>query len=413
MRVTQPTIYQNGEVGLELIEEYDTFYDDEYNLATHSFDDTNLPSPQTAVSSVINVVQSEEVYFYRNRSFTRWKINFDAPDPADYPWYDHADIWVKIGADGDWKFMTTAARDYVLDPVEEGVEYYCCIVSVSIWGAKQTFADGTVVSKLIAGKTTPPSNVPGFTARAHGDNVSLYATELTDPDVAGYEVRLGDAWNGGILIGFNETPNIRLNGVRPGTHTFWMAARDNSGNYSATPASATVTVYYPPGYADKNSWAWDYNGIGTHSNTEHTTYISEDALKCSHTGSVLTGTWTSPEYDLGSIKTVRVWGDFRVAMESSSGAWQDLLAAGTTWADVLDATTRWYEWLQPPVAGILTAKIKWGDTSGDLTNEADKLEILGIELSGRYVQIVVTITDPDLGSNIILNELNMKAAYWS
>jgi hypothetical protein len=413
LRVTQPSISQNGEVGLTLEEEDDAMYDDIYNLETHNWYDTNLPRPSDAVASVINVSNTEEVYNYRGRSFTRWKIDFDKPLAANYPFWDYAEIYIKIGATGDWKFQTKAITDYVLDPVEEGQEYFCCIVSVSIWGTKQAFADGFLISRTIAGKITIPDDLTGMTALAHGDNVTIFANELTDPDIAGYEVRLGSAWAGGIFIGFNETPNIRLVGVRPATHTFWMAAKDNAGNYSSTPASAQCIVYYPSGYADIATWAWDYDGIGTHDNTEHVIYDGGDVLKCSHTSGVLTGTWTSPEYDLGSVITTRIWGDFITAFVSSSGTWTASLGTGRTWTEALGTGTRWYEVLAPAYAGVVEATMKWGNSSGSLTNSASKMEILSAEISARYVQFEITITDPDVGSNLYLKELNLKAAYWS
>ncbi|HOG08854.1 MAG TPA: hypothetical protein PK983_12230, partial [Syntrophales bacterium] len=123
--------------------------------------------------------------------------------------------------------------------------------------------------------------------------------------------------------------------------------------------------------------------------------------------------WTSPEYDLGSVKKVRIWGDFLTALESSSGTWAAIFPGTTTWADKTNASTRWYELLQPEYAGILSAKLLWGDTSGSLTNSAEKLELLGIEIEGRYVQVEITLTDPDNESFLYLKTLNMVAAYWS
>ncbi len=417
MRVSELSVTQSGDVGLQLIEESDDMYDDIYNLAAHDFHDTNLPDPGAAVPGVLNVTNSEELYNYRGRTWTRWKIDFDPPLAAVFPWWDHADVYIKRGDDGDWKYMTTAKLDFVLDPVEEGVTYYCRLVSVSIWGTKQAFADGITVSRYIQGKTSAPGNVTGFTALAHADSISLFADELSDPDIAGYEIRLGDAWDGGLLIGFNETPNVRLNGVRPsptGTpHTFWIAAKDNSGNYSGTPASTQVAVFYPPGYSNKNTWSWDFNAIGTFANAEHATYEGGDTLKCSHTGNVLTGTWLSPEYDLGSAKTVRIWGDFLTTLSAAGGTWDALFPGTTKWEDKITSTTRWYELLSPAYAGIIRAKLKWGLTSGDLDYEADKLEILAPEIYARYVQVEITIIDPDAASNLYLKELNMIAAYWS
>jgi len=542
LRVGSPAIFADGTVSLDLEEEFESMYDDTYNLQDHVWKDTTLPDPGATVPSVINVSHTEEVYYYRDRSFTRWKIDFDRPLTSDYPWWDYADIYIKIG-DGDWKFMTKSDGDYQVDPVHEGVIYYCKMVSVSIFGSKQAFADGYEVSKTILGKTDLPSNMTPIIALAHGDNVSVYGTALTDPDISIYELGLGDAWEGGLFIGSNETPNFRLSGVRPGTHTFWMAAKDNGGNYSETPASAIVTVFYPANYVDKHTWTWDFDGIGTFDNAEHEIYVEIDSLKCSHktewmpnqvdrdfsgasawedhdlvsnggtydasgdlsisslvinadcflpvasapttightyrltvsvanlvstwkicdfTGtqilatittngvaqtfdfvaeteggyrifalatdssgdfddfslfrlspSNLVGTWLSPEYDMGSLKTVRVWGDFITVFESSTGTWDALFPTTTLWSDKLATTTKWYELLSPEYAGILQVKLLWGSVTGELTSYGDKLEILAPEISARYLQIEVTITDPDNESFLHLNEINMVAAYWS
>jgi hypothetical protein len=187
--------------------------------------------------------------------------------------------------------------------------------------------------------------------------------------------------------------------------------KDNAKNYGATPRSATCTVFYPANYTDKNTWAWDFN-TGTFSNTEHCTTSGEDALKCSHTADVLTGTWTSPEYNLGAVKTVRVWGDFRVDMVDSSQEWSGALAAGKTWTELGLALKKWYEIFASTVASQLKATVYWGTSPGSLTNSADFFEICSAEFSAQYVQVVVEITDPALDANLKLKTLNMKAAYW-
>lgn len=412
MRVLNVVVLSEDIVQLDLIEEESDFYDDTYNLEAHDWHDTTLPDPSTAPYPVINVSTVEEVYYYRNRSFTRWKIDFDKPAVTDYPWWKHAEIWVKVGVGGDWKFMTIATTNYMLDPVEEGETYYCKIRSVSIHERRENFDGAYVVSKLIEGKTDIPSNLAALTAVATGDSVNIYTDEIADPDIAGYEVRFGAAWVGGIFIGFNETPNIRLTGVRPGVFTFWMKAKDNAGEYSAVPVSANCTVFYPANYVDKNVWSWDYNGIGTHDNTEYVFYAGNDHLKCSHTAGELTGTWTSPEYDLGAEKTVRVWGDFITTFVSSTVTWNGIFPGATKWEDKTDANTKWYELTSPDVAAILSAKIKWGTVSGVYPYEADFFEILAPEFTARYLQVEITITDPQDDANLYVKELNCKGAYW-
>ena len=414
-RVSEISRTQQGMVAISGIEETAAMYDDVYNLSPDLWYTTTLPSILDPVESVRNVVLSEEVYFYRERSYTRLKVTFDAPLPEVYPQWEFADIYVKI-ADNDWKFMTSAVSSYQLDPVEEGVNYVIALISVSSFGSKQPFDDGVHISKIIIGKTGIPADITGFNAIASGDCVTLFADQLNEPDIAGYEVRLGAAWLGSPVIGFNDTPNFRFVGVKPsptaGFHQFWIAARSNNGDYSANPTDTTVIVFPPPNYSTKNSWAWDFNGIGTHDNTEYYLHSGADTLKCSHTGGVLTGKWTSPEYDLGSIKKVRVWGDFITELIGAGGTWEALFPGTTTWtAGGIEGKT-WNHILEPSVAGSISVKLMWGNTSGALTSSVGKLEILSPEIEARYVKIEVTLTDPNAGSNLLLNELNMIAAYW-
>ena len=609
-RVEGAQLQENGNVALALLQEDDCLYNDDYDIDTQDLFITDLPSPSDVVQSVINVSHSEEVYYYRDRSFTRWKIDFDPPTVENYPFWDYAEIWLKIGA-GTYTFMTKATSDYQLDPVEEGETYYIKIRSVNIFGVKEDLDSATVVSKQIVGKTGIPSDMFSITAVASGDSVTVYGDPISDPDIAGYELRLGDTWAGGVFIAFNETPNFRLSGVKPGTFTFWCAPKDNSGNYAVTPVSATCTVFYPSGYTDKNTWSWDYDSIGTHVNTEHIVYNSDDCLKCSHgslSGDVLNedcsdiadwidcdsgsgtsnaatlgrfsfyggapspttyacrhrdigvmpnqisfeikmqnqwvgtianedhflgaasrvigaenitfafacasdgffvynsgwveigtdlintaisqtwrflinystktvdiylndathswervgtaqaftnyinladgevyliqyayttggrrtftdhvkiqdglfapsetlvGTWTSPEYDLGSEKTVRVWGDFLTVFVSSALSWDGIFPDPTKWEDKIDSNTRWYALATPDVAAILESKIKWGVATGVYPNEADYFQVLAPEFTARYLQVEIKITDPQADAHLYVKTLNCKAAYWS
>ena len=411
MRVSGASISYEGNVALSLEEEYASFYDDDYEITPEMFYDTTLPDPRAAIPSVINVSHAEETYYYRGRTFTRWRIDFDRPALESYPFWDYAEVWVRIGDDGEWAFATKSQGDYVLDPVEEGETYYVNIVGVSIFGGKQAFGEGYQVSTTIQGMSGFPSDVAWMTAVAHGDSVSIYAPELNEPDVFGYEVRMGAAFDGGIVVGFNETPNFRLSGVAPGTKTFWMKAKNNAGFYSENAVSAQVVVFYPAGYTDKNSWTWDYS-TGDHDNTEQHEYSGVDSLRCAHTGGVLEGTWTSPEYDLGSQKDVRIWGDFITGLQSTDGLWESVFSVGDLWGDRISAGQKWYQIFAPSTTGHLKATLHYGETTGNLTNSIDRFEMFSPEVSARYVQVEITIMDPALDVYAYVNELNMTAAFW-
>lgn len=413
LRVERIGFDQDGNVKISYIEEDDSYYDDEYDVSEHTVPDTNIINPSTRPPSVTGVTLTEEVYYYRERSFTRLKIDFDPPAKATYPYWKGVKVWVKIG-EGSYRYMTSVEDNYSIDPVNEGETYYVKLQSYSVWDVEELLSSVSEWSHLVIGKTERPADLPSFLAIASGDSVTLISPALTDPDIEGYEIRIGgNAWLGATLFGFYKAPMVRITGVKPGTHTFSMAAKGNNGLYSDTPSSASVTVFYPAGYSDKNSWAWDFS-TGSHTNTEQDTYGGNNVLKCSHTDDVLTGNWLSPEYDLGSIKTVRVWGDFLTEFIGSENTWDDIFPSGDTWDDNAPKPTSWNQ-LQAieALAAVLSATIYWGDTSGTLTNEADFFQILAPEFSARYVQVRVTITDNALGSQLYLKTLNMKAAYWS
>jgi len=276
--------------------------------------------------------------------------------------------------------------------------------SVSIHGVKEEFESAYTVSTTIIGKTAAPANVTNFEVTASGNVVNFTADDVTDPDVVGYEIRMGDSWASGSFIGFNLSPRFRASYISPGTKTFWIAARDNAGNYSATPASDTVVVPTPSNFSFKDEWAWDYDGIGTHDNTEHTTHESADALKCSHTGGVLTGTWQSPTYDAGSVKRLKVFGDFLTALVPGSKTWAGIFPG--TWEAKANKT--WEQILNTEYAGVLSATLHYGEASWD-ENELPGFESLAPEIDARYLRVDVTITDPESDANLYVYTLNMTA----
>ena len=141
-RITEHRSLYSGEAVIEAEQKESTFYDDTYDITPRTYFDTSLPSPQDTVYPVTNVSIDEEQYYYRGRTFTRLSVSFSAPSTTIYPWWDYADVYLKIGSAGEWKFMTKAVSNYILDPVEEGESYYFKLVSVSKFGTKQAFASG-------------------------------------------------------------------------------------------------------------------------------------------------------------------------------------------------------------------------------------------------------------------------------
>jgi hypothetical protein len=304
---------------ISAVMESNYFYNSSYQDVIEDLWLTSLPSPTDPVPSVTEVNLVPETYTFRGKAMTRLIVEFDPPDESEYPWWDGAQVFVKID-DGGWLNKTRVYSDYVIDPVQEGSTYYIKLRSWNEWGRRQPMEGLAVYKKFIVGAIDVPSDLDSMTATAAGDAVAIYADSIEDADVAYYEIRFGDTWDSAIFMSASLRPSLRLTGVRPGTHKFWMSPvrLTTSGNpiYSDNPVYAQVTVYRPPGYATAGSsppeatQSWDYEGIGTHDNTEHNLIDTTSYLICSHNAGVLTGTWTSPAWDLSSAKIVRVWGRF-------------------------------------------------------------------------------------------------------
>jgi hypothetical protein len=391
-------------VSVTAVEEDAELYNAAYDLTEEDWHDTSLPDPTADVPSVEAAALSEEVYYYRGRSFTRLKVNFSPP--SDYPWWDYAEIYVSVGDEADYRYQTRSGGDYLIDPVEEGKTYFIKIRGVSIHGKKESMAAAPVHSRTIQGKTTTPGDVTGLSATVVNDAVYVAGTEVADPDIEGYEFRISGAdntaWAAAVYLASNIKPVWQAAGMRAGTFRVFCAAKGNNGLYSDTPASTTFTVGVPHGYALLATESIDHDDAGdTHDNTEaFDEGGGQWALRVDHTGG-LTGTYTSREMDLGSSQTVRVQGDFITKIVDSAATWEALWPAPAAW-NTKDMSLSWAELFGISAASKISAKLKWGTVSGALTNEAALFERLAVTAVGRYFQVEITITDPHDAQYLLL-----------
>lgn len=284
-RVQSVEMGHEGNVSVTASEEYSAFYDDTYNMAPEMFYTTNVPSYLDTVPSVQGVSVSEELYVYGGRTFTRLKIDFDPP--SNYPWYKHTEIWVKIG-DGPYKFISISTSDYILDPVQEGQTYDVRLVNVSIFETKQPAQQAYSVSHYVTGKTSAPSAPASVIAIPTGDTVQIIAPDIDEPDLVGYELRLGSTWDAAVFLAMGNNGQFFLTGFRPGTHTFWVSPKNNRGYYSSAKRSSSCLVLYPAGYTDRATWAWNFS-TGEHDGTVHDYIDGQHVLRVSRGNILING----------------------------------------------------------------------------------------------------------------------------
>lgn len=109
------------------------------------------------------------------------------------------------------------------------------------WGA----ASRLTLAHTLVGKGYPPADVTGFAAAVATGGVRLTWDAVADADLDEYEIRQGGSWDAGAVVA-RARVNSYLHPQFPfGTTTFWVRARDTSGNLSQGAASAAVTIGAP------------------------------------------------------------------------------------------------------------------------------------------------------------------------
>jgi len=418
MRVIDANIQQGGLIELNLSYEASTLYNDIYDIDLDDIYDSTLPDPRDEPPGVSNGVITEETYNYRLRTFTRLLITFDPP--ADYTWFDHVEVHVMIddgkseydnveayevgdkvaydsavyiciqagtGKTPDtetsywsamWEHAFNATTDFNIDPVEDGSTYYIRLKSVSLWGVKQSDEHAFSMKHLVGGQTSAPASLSALYAIVNSNCINLYATKVSDPDVEIYEFRLGSSWSGAIFLAALRAPNLSLYGVKPGSHTFWCNTLGTNGEYGETPVSAAVSLLAPPdGWSISDSKTDDYTG-GAYDNTEHVTYSGDDYLKCSHNGGVLTGTYTSPIFDLLASSRYLVYIDTEFVITGEGTTWDDVIPLVFKGGEVVD-NGGMENWTGPVLDD-------WAETDSAIVEDADGQ-------SGKCVKVTPSADD--------------------
>lgn len=260
-RVVQSDITQDGMINLSVVVEDESLYNKVYDLDPDEVYKVNLADPAEAPPSVQWITFGEQIYSYRDRSFVRLNIQFGeptkTPEGLDYPWFDYAEVHVSY--DGiNYEFLFNAPDDFQIDPVGEG-SIWIALVSVSAYGQKQAFENALKAHHRVLGiSEIKPTSELYATVTVTGDTVAIYAPLRRDPDIEGYEVRLGNSWYSNtwydaLLLSVTANPTVSFSPVSTGSHTMWLDVKGKNGLYSGNPIGIDFVIQSPPiGYVDQN-----------------------------------------------------------------------------------------------------------------------------------------------------------------
>jgi hypothetical protein len=124
-------------------------------------------------------------------------------------------------------------------------------------------------------------------------------------------------------------------------------------------------------------------------------YDGTGYVKSKHAGSVLTGNWYSPIYDLTTSDRYLIYVISDIVIVGEGSLWNDKLPDPTKWSEVGVATKKWREIFELTASPQVPMTLKFGTTTPP-TSEIDKLEIVAVTITGRYYQLQIGITDPQL-----------------
>lgn len=225
---------------------------DEYDPAVYSTDvqsgvsyaDTVLDDP-AAPPAPAGVSAAEEVYQLDNGTFaSRARLTITAPT---YQWTAGYRIEVYAGA-SLIDAGTTITTAYATPPLQEGVPYSVRAYTLSTINAvSAAYASASLTP---AGKSLPPGDVATLSGFEVAGDVYLNWTAAVDLDIWRYEIRYsatGGTWDAATLVDRIDGLRAVIRGTIPaGTWKFWIKAIDSVGQYSATPATLTLTVTLDP-----------------------------------------------------------------------------------------------------------------------------------------------------------------------
>jgi predicted phage tail protein len=136
--------------------------------------------------------------------------------------------------------QTSANYIEIRDAVEGPYEF-----SLRAIGVTRKESAATTFNATVLGKTLPPSDVMGFTVQRRMTDLLLTWNEVTDADLAGYEVRVGSNWDQGQLVAKTAATQMIHDQSTAGVYAYHIRAIDTSGNFSTNVATYLLDLQAP------------------------------------------------------------------------------------------------------------------------------------------------------------------------
>lgn len=206
------------------------------------------PAPNTNLPDVFTVIPPTGLGATSGTASLFVKADGTVVSRIIFTWVDSVDAFVeryeiqfKKSADsaGLYEFgglITIGLEEISLFEVEDGTAYDIRIRAINHLSVNSAFVE--LLNHTVVGKTAPPDDVTGFSAAQSGSLVTFRWNQVTNADLAGYELRFEPRtvtpdWDSSTLVTAITRGTLITNTVLPpGDWTIHIRAVDTSGNES-------------------------------------------------------------------------------------------------------------------------------------------------------------------------------------
>ena len=355
---------------LQLLEYNANVYNDTYKLSCAYTNYSTLGKTLRAKD-----LAAEEKWFVNKDGTVDVGILLTYTLPTDTS-FNEIHIYRADGADSGYYFIgSTKANSYLVkDSLTAGNTYYFKITSTSTLGHESNIASSSPVYLTFVGKSEPPEDVTNFVVTQNYDRINLSWTVVSDDDLDFYEVRRGSTWDSADVVFTTKQTAYTLLHFPFGDVTYWIKARDTSGNYSTNANYERLYVEDIPG-RNKVLTIIDYSLSGTLSGDaviEYNDMHSDMFRKCVLLSTVnvydnshyydttltydspveLEGYYTLDAYDLGYKANINISTNIEVYADGSSASYEiqerhsDDNITWTAWAALSSTTAINFRYIQ-------------------------------------------------------------------
>lgn len=151
--------------------------------------------------------------------------------------------WRRLGRyETNWEVISTSTPTARLENVRSG-EHLFEIIAINAFGARSSKVTGSYTP---VGRTAAPGDVTNFQVTKRTNDLQLTWDPVTDIDLLGYEVRVGESWDSGetVISNFAGTM-VTHDQTEAGTYNYHIRSMNRSGIYSESVTTATVTLKAP------------------------------------------------------------------------------------------------------------------------------------------------------------------------